>query len=98
MYDRVTESESVARTLGINPPAATSSGAEIEQWIQWWRPSAQAAAAMTPEIRASLKDGRKWPPVIARYISELAPPIVRRTLRPGLFESREGAGAVPNAN
>jgi hypothetical protein len=98
MYDRVTESESIALTLGISPPAATRSGAEIEQWIQWWRPSAQAAAAMTPEVLANLKDARKWPPVIARYINEMAPPIVRQTLRPGLSEHREGSVAVPKAN
>jgi len=50
------------------------------------KPSYEAARTMPDEEKTYLKSGGWWPPLCASMIG-IAPEIVRRTARPGLFRS-----------
>lgn len=75
--------EKIAELLGLALPQHATP-AELAEWADWWRESAELAQDMTPKYVAYCKAGGWWPPATARHINEIAPPIVRQTLRPGL--------------
>jgi hypothetical protein len=75
----------VAQLLGIVAPVGASELEQI-QWLKWWEASARAAQSMSAGDIATLKEGRWWPPLTAHQIDQTVPEIVRRTLRPGLFD------------
>lgn len=78
--------ESLANALEIAAPLKATAE-ERRQWMAWWTPSYQATRTMPDNQKAYLKSGGWWPPLSASMIG-VAPEIVRRTLRPGLFEDQ----------
>ena len=77
------EIERIAETLEIAAPVEATAD-ERRQWEAWWKPSYEAALTLPDAERAYLKSGGWWPPLCASMIG-VAPEIVRRTARPGLF-------------
>ncbi|MGO9235678.1 MAG: hypothetical protein ACLP4V_17035 [Methylocella sp.] len=77
------EVERMAEVLGINAPVQETAE-ERRQWVAWWKLSYEAALTLHDDERAYLKSGGWWPPLRASMIG-VAPEIVRRTARPGLF-------------
>lgn len=77
--------EETATILGINKPRESASEEELRIWIEWWRPSVEAAREMCSEDMAYLRAGGWWPPVTAAQISAVPPVIVRQTTRPSLY-------------
>ena len=59
--------------LGIDPPPAGTQAADLRAWLDWWKPSADVAARLTPSQVASLKAGRWWPPVTAHQVNTMGP-------------------------
>ncbi len=73
----------IAEVLEITAPEEASTD-ELQQWVSWWKASYEAACGLSDEQRRYLKSGGWWPPLAASMIG-IAPEIVRRTARPGLF-------------
>jgi len=76
---------SIGTLLGITVPPADLPPGELTVWIAYWMPSYEAALVLKTEKIAYLKAGGWWPPRTAAMLENLAPEIVRRTLRPGLW-------------
>ena len=76
--------ERMALELEIAAPACGTSAEDLAQWVAWWKPSYETARALPDEQRAYLKSGGWWPPLSASMI-DVAPEIVRRTSRPGVY-------------
>ncbi len=55
--------------------------------MAWWKPSYDVARTLPDERKAYLKSGGRWPPLSAHMI-DIAPDIVRRTSRPGLYAAK----------
>jgi len=86
MHTSETLAAAVAQTaalLGIEPPPAGTPAGDLRIWLDWWKPSAEAAARLTPDLVARLKAGGWWPPAAAHQVHRLAPAVVRIALRPG---------------
>ena len=78
--------QAIAALLEIRAPDETASADDWRVWVAWWEPSYEAARDLSEEQKRFLK-ARGWrPPVTAAHI-QLAPEIVIRTRRPGLFRS-----------
>jgi len=75
--------EKIAELLGLALPQDVTP-AELAEWAEWWRESAELTQNMTPEEIAYRKAGGWWPIATARHVREGAPPVVRRALRPNL--------------
>lgn len=73
--------EQIAALLGLALPQ-DATPTELATWADWWRESAELAKTMTPAEVAYRKAGGWWPVATARHVREIAPPIVRRALRP----------------
>lgn len=86
------EAAEIAATLEIEAPA-DATDEELSAWLAWWRPSYQAARHITEADKIALKAGGWWPPVEAQQVNTVAPEIVRRTMRPGLFADKEADDA-----
>lgn len=79
------ETRRMAELLEIAAPEQVSAD-ELQQWVEWWKPSYRAARRLSDEQKAYLKQGGWWPPIAAHQIENIAPDIVRRTQRPGLWD------------
>ena len=77
------EARRIAEALEIAAPEQATAD-ELRQWVSWWKESYEAARRLSDEQRAYMKEGGWWPPLSASMIG-IAPEIVRRTERPGLF-------------
>jgi hypothetical protein len=77
------EIEHIAEVLEIAAPKEATAE-ERRQWLAWWRPSFEVARTLPDKEKAYLKSGGWWPPLCASMIG-VAPEIVRRTSRPGLY-------------
>lgn len=75
--------QEIAALLGLALPQ-DATPAELVEWADWWRESAELAKGMTPEEIAYRKAGGWWPLATARHVREIAPPVVGRALRPSL--------------
>jgi hypothetical protein len=76
--------EIIAQVLEINAPPVEVTAEERRQWVAWWKPSYETARTLPDEEKAYLKSGGWWPPLCASMIG-VAPEIVLRTSRPGLY-------------
>ena len=72
----------IATVLEIAAPDDATAD-ELRQWISWWKPSYETARRLSQEQKDYLKSGGWWPPLVASQI-DIAPAIVRRTLRPDI--------------
>jgi hypothetical protein len=72
----------IAKVLEIAAPDDAGAD-ELQQWVSWWKPSFEAARRLSQEQKDYLKSGGWWPPLVAAQLA-IAPPIVRRTLRPDI--------------
>ncbi len=81
------QAEHIAEVLEIDAPVQATAE-ERRQWVAWWKPSYEAALTLPDAQRAYLKSGGWWPPLSASMIG-VAPEIVRRTARPGLFADQQ---------
>jgi hypothetical protein len=77
------EIDRMAQVLEIAAPVKATAE-ERCQWVAWWKSSYETARTLSDEQKAYLKSGRWWPPLSASMIG-LAPEIVLRTSRPGLY-------------
>lgn len=73
----------MAQVLEIASPAEAIAE-EWRQWVAWWKSSYEIARTLPDEQKAYLQTGGWWPPLCASMIG-VAPEIVRRTSRPGLY-------------
>ena len=64
--------------LDVTPVSRQATADEVQQWIDWWGGSYEAAQNLTADEIVALKTSRKWPPVTARMISEMPPPVAQR--------------------
>lgn len=64
--------------LDVPPVSRQATADEVQQWIDWWQPSFEAAQRLSTDEIVALKTARKWPPVTTRMISETPPPVAQR--------------------
>lgn len=64
--------------LDVTPVSRQATADEVQQWIDWWQPSYEAAQRLSADEIAALKTARKWPPVTARMTSEIPPTVAQR--------------------
>lgn len=74
----------MAQVLEIAAPVEATAE-EWRQWVAWWKSSYETARTLPDEQKAYLKSGGWWPPLSVGMIG-IAPEIVRRTLRPALYD------------
>lgn len=77
------EAQLIAQVLEIDVPVEATAD-ERRQWVAWWKPSYETARTLPDEQKAYLRGGGWWPPLCDSMIG-VAPEIVRRTSRPGLY-------------
>ena len=82
--ETIAKAQAIAALLDICAPDETASAEDWRVWVAWWEPSYEAALTLPDAEKAYLKSGGWWPPLCASMIG-VAPEIVRRTARPGLF-------------
>ncbi len=85
--ETIAKGQAIAALLDIRAPHETASADDWRVWVAWWEASYEAALTLPDAERAYLKSGGWWPPLCASMIG-VAPEIVRRTARPGLFEDQ----------
>lgn len=81
----------MADALGIRRPSLVgASPQEACEWIEHMAPRLRAAISIPDDVRSRMKAERKWPPILAADVSRMPPDMVRRTLRPSLFDRNDG--------
>jgi hypothetical protein len=70
--------DAMVALLCVQPAPRAATADEVQQWIDWWQPSYEAAQRLSDDEIAACKANRKWPPFKDRMIAEMPPPIAQR--------------------
>lgn len=68
----------MASLLCVQPVGREATADEVQQWIDWWQPSYEAAQQLSADEIATLKAGGWWPPATDRQVAEVPPSTVKR--------------------
>lgn len=68
----------MASLLCVQPVARGATDDDLQQWIDWWQPSYEAAQRLSADEIATLKAGGWWPPATDRQVAEMPPSTVKR--------------------
>lgn len=70
--------DAMATLLCVQPVGREAMADEVQQWIDWWQPSYEAAQRLSADEIAALKTGGWWPPAADRQVAEMPPPVAQR--------------------